>query len=185
MRIFQRYLTTSLFSICALALAGLGCSENACGPAKGVISSITDGDTLVVETDDGESHKIRLLLVDTPETVDRTDCYGPEAKAFVQTFMWHEVKLSYESGDDCQDMYGRLLAYVTPVGEKVSINEQLIAGGYARVCRIECDESRYSRFADLEEEAQNSDQGLWNPEICPNSYQLNTWGASGCNRKCQ
>lgn len=173
-----------LASLLAFVSCGSG-GDSPCGPTEGEIIDVTDGDTLTIEAD-GETYRVRLLLVDTPETqnVDTPDCYGPEASAFTASFKYHEVKLSYESGDECVDMYGRLLAYVTPVDQKASINEQLVAGGYARVCRIECDERRYEEFADLELSAQSADIGVWNAGNCPNAY-TESWGASGCNRSCQ
>ena len=133
--------------------------------------------------------KVRLLLVDTPETQDVgvPDCYGPEAKEFTSKFRFHPVKLAYESKTDCKDHYDRYLAYVTPTDMESdkSINEQLIANGFARVCRIECDESRYEEFAELETEAKDSDVGLWNADSCPDSRTLSSWGASGCNGSCR
>ena len=173
-----------LTSLLALVSCGSG-GQSPCGPTEGEIIGVTDGDTLTIEAD-GETYHVRLLLVDTPETkgVNPPDCYGPEASAFTASFRHHEVKLSYEPGDECMDVHDRLLAYVTPVGQKTSINEQLVAGGYARVCRINCDESRYEEFADLELEAQGADIGVWNADNCPDAY-TSSWGASGCNRSCQ
>ncbi len=189
----MRKLTSQALVLSALFLAAMGCGggeeESSCGPTRGEIVGISDGDTLKVEADDGETYTIRLLLVDTPETnVDpgeSPDCYGAEAKAFTSGFKYREVKLSYEPGDECLDRYGRLLAYVTPVGAQESLNEQLVAGGYARICRIDCDESRYDEFVELEDSAINDALGVWNEETCPGAADLDTWGASGCNQSCR
>ncbi len=170
-----------------IALVGCGSGKDAsCGPARGEIIAVVDGDTLKIEADDGELYTVRLLLVDTPETknVATPDCYGPEAAAFTASFRHQQVKLTYEPGDDCMDANDRLLAYVTLVDQDISINEQLVEGGYARVCRIECDERRYGEFAALEEEAIGAQRGVWNTEMCPDARKLSTWGASGCRRSC-
>lgn len=175
----------SLFAT-PFAVSGCGGDDDACGPTKGEITEVTDGDTIKVTTEDEETITVRLLLTDTPETTKgKEECYGQKAKALTKSFLFKRVKLSYESGDSCTDMYGRYLAYVTPAGESQSINEQLVAGGFARVCRIGCDESKYDEFADLEAAAQESELGLWNTETCPDGYNLASWGASGCNRKCK
>ena len=174
----------ALFVI-SLAACG-GSDDKACGPTRGEITEVTDGDTIKVTTDDEETITVRLLLTDTPETTKgKEECYGQEAKALTMRFKYKTVKLSYEPGDSCTDMYGRYLAYVLPEGETKSINEQLVGGGYARVCRIDCDEARYEEFADLESAAQESELGVWDTDTCPDGHQLSSWGASGCNKKCK
>lgn len=179
-------LSAVFIAFLAIPFAACGGDDDACGPTRGTIIEVTDGDTIKVMTSDEEVITVRLLLTDTPETTKgKEECYGQEAKALTMSFKNSSVKLSYESKDECTDMYGRYLAYVKPEGESESINEKLVAGGYARVCRIECDESRYDDFADLERDAQESERGVWNTDVCPDGHNLSSWGASGCNRRCR
>ena len=77
----------------------------------GVVVRVADGDTLTVRFDDGEEETIRLLDVDTPETVHPTrpeECFGAQASNFTKTLMGQRVGIE-EMG---RDRYGRLLAYV-------------------------------------------------------------------------
>lgn len=180
---FIALLVTCLAPVPFVASCGGGDgSSGACGPTSGEITAVTDGDTLEVTTDDDTTVTVRLLLTDTPETTKNKDeCYGQQAKKLTQSFKYKRVTLSYDKSDgSCTDMYGRYLAYVLPEGESKTINEQLVGGGYARVCRTSCDEDRFQEFMDLESDAKESEKGVWNQDTCPGSTDLTTWGASGC-----
>lgn len=51
------------------------------------VISVTDGDTVQVQLPNGTTEKVRLIGVDTPETVHPTkgvEFYGPEASAFTK-----------------------------------------------------------------------------------------------------
>lgn len=77
------------------------------------VEKVTDGDTLRV-TVDGVSESVRLIGIDTPETVHprrEVEPYGPEASAFVrETLAGQRVALELDLVP--RDRYGRLLAYV-------------------------------------------------------------------------
>ena len=82
-----------LGAVLAVAL-GAGCGgASPCGPERGVVADVVDGDTIVLES--GE--RIRYLLVDTPEsTGGKDDCYGREARTFnAQLVQGKEVTLTY------------------------------------------------------------------------------------------
>lgn len=76
---------------------------------------VVDGDTLIVDIA-GERHRIRVLSIDTPETVDPdqpVQCYGPEASAFAHdTLAGQTVTLRSDPTQGDADKYGRLLRYV-------------------------------------------------------------------------
>ncbi len=78
------------------------------------VTEVVDGDTVVVAFPGGRSETVRLLGVDTPETVDPdepVECYGPEASAFTHARLdGRQVRL--EKDREERDRYGRLLAYV-------------------------------------------------------------------------
>src|SRR6201995_2910072 len=80
----------------------------------GVAVRAVDGDTLEVRLDGGDVETVRVIGVDTPETVKPdtpVQCFGPRASAFEhQTVEGHRVRLLV--GVEPRDVYGRLLAYV-------------------------------------------------------------------------
>jgi micrococcal nuclease len=143
----------------ALALAVLltGCgAQSPCGPSYGKVVNIVDGDTVDLES----GVRIRLLLVDTPETTGgKTDCYGQQAKAFTTASLeGQQVSLQYET--ECKDRFGRTLAYVTANGKE--INTELVKGGYACTLYISPNGmTRKVEFEDLEAEAKTNRTGLW------------------------
>ncbi len=154
-------------SICiALALtAGLlaGCQTDngsRCGPTKGVVARVIDGDTIELES--GET--IRYLMVDTPETFGGEECFGPEAKQFnTDIALGKEVTLQYDT--ECTDRFDRSLAYVSVDGRE--INSLLVERGFACVLYIPPNGTdRRSAFESLEEIAQQQNRGLWNPDTC-------------------
>lgn len=98
------------------------------------VAKVVDGDTLDLDIPDGRhSHtRIRLLGVDTPETVapDRPVGYfGPQASGFVKrTVLGKNVKVELDR-TRTRDKYNRLLAYLLLAdGENLSL--LLIREGY-------------------------------------------------------
>lgn len=138
---------------------------SSCGPTSGTVAKVVDGDTIDLES--GE--RIRYLLVDTPETTaGKNDCYGAEAVAFNKSQVeGKSVTLRYDEAD-CQDNFGRLLAYVSSGGREV--NKALVEGGYACVLYIPpAGRDRRTEFEDAQSVAKTNRTGLWgacNPVTC-------------------
>jgi micrococcal nuclease len=80
----------------------------------GRVVRAVDGDTLEVAIDGGTTETVRLIGVDTPETVKPdtpVQCFGPRASRFEHRRVeGHRVRLL--TGVEPRDYYGRLLAYV-------------------------------------------------------------------------
>jgi micrococcal nuclease len=150
-------------AVAACALAACADSGPVCGPDRGVVARVVDGDT--VELASGE--KVRYLLVDTPESVNGADdCFGHEAAELDRSLvLGREVTLRYDdaaAGDAaaCHDRYGRLLAYVSVDGREV--NTLLVERGYACVLYLPpAGTSRHEAFERLEAEARAQRRGLW------------------------
>lgn len=127
-----------------------------CGPGEGVVASVIDGDTIVLET--GE--KVRYLMIDTPEiTNGHNDCFGQQAREYNEEIaLGQSVQLTYDS--ECTDKYGRLLAYVeTPDGEA---NTLMVRRGLACVLYIPPNGSdREDEFMTLMSEAREQFEGMW------------------------
>ena len=82
---------------------------------------------------------MRLLGIDTPETVDPdrpVGCYGPQASAYTKHLLTgRRVRLVYDR--ELHDRYGRLLAYVYLDGRARPVRQRsLIELGYARTLSI-------------------------------------------------
>lgn len=123
-----------------------------------------DGDTFVVSID-GSEEKVRLLLIDTPESVKPNTPVQPfakEASDFTKR-MLEQDKLSLEFDVSERDRYGRLLAYAW-VGDRM-LNEMLLEEGYARVAYIYPPNVKYvDRFKEIQSAAQKAGIGIWSIE---------------------
>jgi micrococcal nuclease len=132
-------------------------------PADGTVEHVVDGDTIVVR-EGGRSETVRLLGIDTPETVDPDEpvgCFGPEASRFAHRLLdGRHVRLVYDV--ERRDRYGRLLAYVYVDGSPpLFANASLVAGGYARTLDLGVNRAHAAELAALERSAALAGRGLW------------------------
>lgn len=137
-----------------------GADEGGCGPSEAVVERVIDGDT--VELEDGS--RVRYLLIDTPESTNgKDDCYGTEATQFNRQLVEGKtIHLEYDV--ECEDRYGRLLAYVEVDDREV--NTLLVERGYACVLHIPPNgDDRVDQFEDLEQLAEAGGKGMWG--ACP------------------
>ena len=90
-----------------------------------------DGDTIEVEQD-GKPVKVRLIGVDTPETVHPSkpvEAFGKEASRFTANLLKGEsVYLEFDK--DKTDKYGRTLAFVYRAPDGLFVNLEIIRQGY-------------------------------------------------------
>ncbi len=138
------------------------------------VTKITDGDTIRIEMD-GRNESVRLIGINTPETVDprRTvECFGKEASERMKEIVGGKiVRLEYDDSQALRDTYDRLLAYVY-LEDGQMLNRKMIAEGYAYEYTY-LTPYRYQReFRDLQRLAQSSGRGLWASDTCNGSKQL-------------
>ena len=132
-------------------------------PFVALVTEAVDGDTLWVRGPAG-SEKVRIIGVDTPEIShdgDAPDCYGPEAAAFTEEqLLDHNVWLTFDG--DCEDDYGRTLAYVTSgEGDSGFYERVLLQGGWAETMTFEATSTYADVFEADEAEARREGAGLW------------------------
>lgn len=141
-------------------------------PNSGIVSGVSDGDSLRVRFSDGVERRVRLIGVDSPELdAPRTrDAFRALlAKRFTFFHLFRRaIRLEFDS--ELIDAYGRVLAYVrTEDGEL--FNEILIREGYARAFLSYPFRPDYRvRFERAEAEAKRAGKGLWQnaePELIP------------------
>lgn len=139
----------------------------------GEVVDVADGDTIDVETQ-GRTTPVRLIGVDTPETVDPDQpigCYGPQASDYTEQVLADRlVRLEIPRIGDSEDAYGRTLAYVyldtnNDGSYEHSFNEDLVELGLARTTDFSHEHRR--EFERLREEAEERGAGLWG--ACPNT----------------
>lgn len=130
-----------------------------------LVTKVIDGDTLEVSVS-GQLKKLRLIGIDTPETVDPrrpVECFGKEASAKTKELLGgKEVILEKDVSET--DRYGRLLRYVYLDG--VFVNEALVAEGYAEASAYPPDIAHQNQLEAAEKTAKEQQKGLWAPDSC-------------------
>ncbi len=128
----------------------------------GVVVRVADGDTLTVRFNSGEEETLRLLDIDTPETVHPSrpeECFGAQASDYTKGLMRERVRVEEEG----RDRYGRLLAYMWVEVDEGSVlwNVRLLEAGLA----VYNDYGNPGQYADrtraAAEEAMLAGVGLW------------------------
>jgi micrococcal nuclease len=151
------------------AIAGCGGDVRVSRSAKfsATVDRVVDGDTIVVRFS-GRSEKVRILGVNTPETVSPkvgVQCYGPQASAYTHARLPAGTRVTLETDVEVRDKYGRLLAYVYVGGDR--FDDDLLRLGYGRLLIIPPN-GEYARVMMEEElQAKSTRSGLWG--ACPAS----------------
>ncbi|WP_260443706.1 thermonuclease family protein [Listeria booriae] len=128
------------------------------------LDRVVDGDTLSIKFEgDSTSKKLRLLLVDTPESVKpgvAVQPYAKEASNYMKTLMQGaKLQLEYDEGG-ATDKYGRILAYLYADGKNV--NEIMVRKGFARVAYIYKPNTRYvKQLQEAQSKAKQEKLNIW------------------------
>ena len=140
---------------------------------KATVTRIIDGDTIEVEFESGQSDKVRIIGVDTPETfspnqsseygnitdLDCLDKWGDAATQYARDILNNKtIKLVQDPQVQERDYYDRLLAYIEINGQDFGV--MLLEEGYARVY-IEGQSTRKNNYLKLEQQARSNKVGLW------------------------
>jgi endonuclease YncB( thermonuclease family) len=123
---------------------------------RGLVVSITDGDSLVVLDDAKTQHKVRLLGIDAPE---RAQAFGTVSRQNLAALTFQKpVVVEW----DKKDRYGRLLGKVLVGGLDVNLQQidQGLAWHYKTYERDQPPEDR-RRYASAEQKARAAKVGLW------------------------
>ena len=131
------------------------------------VTRIVDGDTFEVKIG-GQFEKVRMLGIDTPESVDPrkpVQCFAKEAsKKLAELIGDREIVLTADFTNDDRDKYGRLLRYVQRI-DGLKVNEEMIKQGYA-YAYIKFPFERRAEYLTLQSNARSMGLGLWATTTC-------------------
>lgn len=126
-----------------------------------VVKRVVDGDTIWTEYR-GKEYKVRLLCIDTPESVKekvKVQPFGKQASdRLKEMILDREVRLLFEK--DLRDDYDRLLAYVI-LEDGTCVNAIMVSEGLARVNTVKPNIVHRDYFIKLQNKAINEGKGLW------------------------
>jgi micrococcal nuclease len=127
------------------------------------VDRVVDGDTVEVSPFVPGTESVRLIGVDTPETVDPNEPvqpYGRQASAFTKGQLeGQRVTLIFDR--DRTDQYNRALAYVRLGGQGATFNETLLRQGYAQLDIVSPNDRYEARFRQAQEQARQAKRGIW------------------------
>lgn len=126
------------------------------------VTEAVDGDTIVVDMN-GNSERIRMIGVDTPEThhpEKPVQCFGLAAAKFTHDLLQDKVvRLESDPQSTNRDRYQRLLRYVyTENG--TFVNRELISQGYG-FAYVSFPFDHQTDFLSAERDARSNNRGLW------------------------
>jgi micrococcal nuclease len=183
-RLIPVALATITLTACASHQVQLGVQAPAtlgqepAGYEVATVTRVVDGDTIEArieervdgpaggEADLGQTYDIRLIGIDTPESVKPgtpVECFAKEASAAAEALLEGESVRLVKDVEET-DRYQRLLRYVY-IGEEMA-NARLVVNGYANAYTYPPNVRHADLFVQLEREAREGDRGLWAPETC-------------------
>lgn len=133
------------------------------------VIKVIDGDTIQVNID-GKTETIRLIGIDSPETVDPrkpVQCFGKEASNKAKEMLSRkDVILEADATQGERDKYDRLLRYIY-LEDGTNINMLMIRDGYAHEYTYQSNPYKYqSEFISAEQSARDEKKGLWADNVC-------------------
>jgi micrococcal nuclease len=136
------------------------------------IVSVTDGDTVKVRLADGRRRTVRLIGIDTPETVKPgvpVECGGAAAGAAMRRLALQRTggrlvgrvaTLVSDPSQGATDRFGRTLAYAEVGGR--DIGEALVRDGWAAVYVYATPFARLAAYQAASDTAKAAPAGVWN-----------------------
>ncbi|TMN23738.1 thermonuclease family protein [Lentibacillus cibarius] len=132
---------------------------------KATINRVVDGDTIEIKYK-GSIEDVRLLLVDTPETVHPSkpvQPFGPEASNFAKEKLEQGETVYIEFDGPKRDHYDRLLGYIWDDGK--NLNKQLLRKGLARYAYVyDPPYTHQEALQKAEDYARSNQLGIWSME---------------------
>lgn len=135
------------------------------------VVKVIDGDTFTIAMN-GKNVTVRLIGIDTPETVDprkTVQCFGKEASEKAKELLsGASVRIEMDPSQGELDKYGRLLAYAyLPSGMNVA--EYMIIEGYGHEYTYNLPYKYQADFEAAEQKAREEKRGLWADDACASS----------------
>ena len=148
------------------------------GYGRALVTRVIDGDTIEVRitrrvdgpgagtAEPGRVHDVRLIGIDTPESVKPNtpvQCFAKEATAATAALVDDRTVTLVKDVEE-RDRYDRLLRYVYLAGEMVGA--RLVANGYAFAYTYPPNVRHSDLYVALQRDARRNDRGLWSPDTC-------------------
>lgn len=134
------------------------------------ILKVIDGDTVSVLID-GKVTTIRVIGINTPETVDprkSVECFGEKASVVAKDYL--DGKTVWLEADPSQgelDKYNRLLRYIWTDDASVDYGKVMISTGFAYEYTYNTPYMYQKTYKQAQKDAEDGKKGLWADDTCP------------------
>lgn len=146
------------------------------------VVKVVDGDTLTLNMG-GKTETLRLIGMDTPETVDPrkpVQCFAKEASAKAkEMLMEKKVKIEADPSQGERDKYDRLLRYIF-FEDGTSYNKLMIEEGYAHEYTYNTPYKYQSEFKAAEKSARENKRGFWG-DVCDGDTEQSAISSESSN----
>ena len=127
---------------------------------------VVDGDTVIVRKEDGNNVRVRLIGIDTPESVNpdnsKNTVSGKAASAFLKSKTKAGKDYFLEYDVEREDKYGRTLAYLWDTDHTQSDKEYIVSHmGYATTMQIDPNVEYSKVFDEIKDDAKENKKELW------------------------
>jgi len=135
---------------------------------KFLVTSVTDGDTVVIKYNDN-TESIRLIGINAPETNsddDYTACVAQAAKNRLQDLISQQyIVLMDDTTQTNRDRYQRLLRYIVG-NQAIDVGKTLLLEGLAEEYTYQTDYTKKAEYVAAVETARSTQAGMWGSELC-------------------
>lgn len=132
------------------------------------VTNVVDGDTIKINMS-GKEVTLRLIGMDTPETVDPrkpVQCFGKEASNKAKELLsGKKIRIETDPTQGELDKYGRTLVYLYR-DDGLFYNKYMIEQGYAYEYTYNTPYKYQTEFKTAQKQAEMSQLGLWSPDTC-------------------
>ncbi|MGM9535363.1 MAG: thermonuclease family protein [Intestinibacter sp.] len=142
---------------------------------KVTIERVVDGDTMKLKLENGQSIRIRTLLIDCPEDTKEKDYLGDVATAFAKDKLKQGDVAYVETDGPLQDDYDRYLGYLwyQDGNEMKMYNAEILREGLARVAYIKEGVRHLDVLYDAQYEAKDQKLNVWSIDGYVTKYGFN------------
>ncbi len=132
------------------------------------IIKVVDGDTVTVEID-GKATTLRLIGLNTPETVDprkTVECFGIQASFRAKEILeGRKVRIEKDASQGEFDKYKRTLAYII-LEDGTNFNKLMIEQGFGYEYTYNLPYKYQKEFKAAQKSAETGKRGLWADGVC-------------------
>jgi micrococcal nuclease len=157
--------------VAALIAMAVGCDSarlaTTASEGEATVVRVVDGDTLVADFA-GREEKVRLIGIDTPESVKPNtpvECFGKEASHHLEDLLPEGTAIRVERDVEARDEYGRLLGYVYRSKDDLFVNRAQTEDGFADLLTFPPNVAHTDDFTAAVAAARAANRGLW--ASCP------------------